>query len=144
MTNRFLIWMLTGYSAEIVLQSIPLWVVPCTLQHNQNVGLWWFLESNSLLNCFQDLEISADLTSVGCGKYQYICAQIRRDDPEPSYKQVGKTLQGTLGCAPVECGSRNCFISLGLSKYNHTNCHIIRWTINLPEGTFLTLFWFEC
>ncbi|PIK45524.1 putative alpha-1 collagen isoform X4, partial [Apostichopus japonicus] len=54
---------------------------------------------------FEDLEISADLTSVGCGKYQYICAQIRRDDPEPSYKQVGKTLQGTLGCAPVECGS---------------------------------------
>ncbi|KAJ8036239.1 hypothetical protein HOLleu_20155 [Holothuria leucospilota] len=52
---------------------------------------------------FEDLEITADLTATGCGKYRYICAQIRRDDPEPSYKLLGKSLATTVGCAEVSC-----------------------------------------
>lgn len=52
---------------------------------------------------FEDLPITADLTSVGCGKYRFICAQIRRDDPDPSYKLLGKSLDATVGCAEVAC-----------------------------------------
>lgn len=51
----------------------------------------------------QGLPATADLTDlVSCNKYAYICARVRKDDPTPDYKQIGKD---KTGCAPVICAS---------------------------------------
>lgn len=48
-----------------------------------------------------------DLTdAVGCGKYKYICARVRKDSPTPDYKLVGKDPAAITGCAPVTCESK--------------------------------------
>ncbi|PIK45525.1 putative alpha-1 collagen isoform X4 [Apostichopus japonicus] len=52
---------------------------------------------------FEGLEARADLTAQGCGKFQYLCARVRRDKPDPSYKLIGKDPSQTTGCAPVIC-----------------------------------------
>ncbi|KAJ8036240.1 hypothetical protein HOLleu_20156 [Holothuria leucospilota] len=52
----------------------------------------------------EDLQLKADLRdAVGCGKYRYVCAQIRKDNPVPDYQQIGKSRASTVGCAPVTC-----------------------------------------
>lgn len=53
----------------------------------------------------QELPMTVDLTNaIGCGKYRFICARIRKGDPVPDYTLVGP--KSVVGCAPVTCESK--------------------------------------
>lgn len=52
----------------------------------------------------QDLEQSVDLSDgTGCGKYKYICGEIRKNNPNPDFALVERTPDAPRGCAKVTC-----------------------------------------
>lgn len=45
--------------------------------------------------------------SVACAKYKYLCARVRKDNPKPDYKLLGKSRDAITGCVPATCSSEN-------------------------------------
>lgn len=67
--------------------------------------------------------------SLGCGKYKYICARVRKDKPNPDYKLLGKSRDAITGCAPATCISK---------KYSSISHHLYLFIAH-----FLCVFFFS-
>lgn len=80
-------------------------LITCLIPNLKWAGRSWDISCHAVfISVLQGMEMSVDLTdAIGCGKYRFICARIRKNDPEPDYKQVGKDPKATTGCAPVTC-----------------------------------------
>ncbi|KAJ8030382.1 hypothetical protein HOLleu_26794 [Holothuria leucospilota] len=56
---------------------------------------------------FEDLPQSVDLSlGQACGKFKYICAEIRKLEPEPNFEFTLRKKNSKMGCAKVTCIDR--------------------------------------
>lgn len=67
----------------------------------------------------QALPQTVDLTDgIGCGKYKYICAEIRKHEPEPNFSYTLKKKNSPKGCAKVTCIGKSISLPVCLSSIN--------------------------
>lgn len=68
----------------------------------------WVSFADLLLGIFIQAAVAdADLSGVGCGKYLFVCARIKKGEADPDFELLDEGIESITGCSPVTCGGES-------------------------------------